>query len=386
MILRERKSHERGATALIIVMFSVLLFVTITVGFMKVMSNEQTRTNDNELSQGAYDSALAGVEDGKRVLAACAAGDTNACSKVNDQKCTTVSDARFAAPQANGEVYLKTSLGANGTDFEQAYTCVKVIRNTPDYQGQLSSEPFQDVVYLKGVRDYTKVRLSWFSRNNLNGKNATDPLFYASPLGNKSLPDLGGWRSATGARPQVMRATYIPDAVGDSHDTDDKTLYLFPHAKVAVATDINFALDNRRQGSATNLVSAPVCLSTFNNTFEEYACTATLVIPAPTASSYIYLASPYGAVDYKVELIDGGGLPVDFDGIQPIVDSTGRAGDVFRRVQARVERSTGGDAQALYPRATIDITNNFCKTFAVGSTVDAYRNTVGNCDPTKAGN
>jgi hypothetical protein len=171
-----------------------------------------------------------------------------------------------------------------------------------------------------------------------------------------------------------------------SHDTDDKTLYLFPHAKAAIAADIDFALDNRRQGSAINLVSAPVCLNTFNNAFEEYACTATLVIPAATSSSYLYLASPYGAVDYKVELIDAGGSVVDFDGIQPAVDATGRAGDVFRRVSARVERTAGGDARALYPRATIDITNNFCKSFAVGTTVDPYLNTVADCDPASAGN
>lgn len=385
MNIPEKRRHERGATALIIVMFSVLLFVTITVGFMKVMSDEQTRSNDNELSQGAYDSALAGVEDGKRVLAACTAGDSNACAKINEPKCTTVSDAGFAVAQPNGEVYLKTTLGANGTDFEQAYTCVKIVRTTPDYQGQLSVEPYQDVIHLKGVGTYSKIRLSWFSPENLNGKSVTDPLYYATPLGNKSLQDLDAWKSATGARPEIMRATYIPDTVGDAHDTDDKTLYLFPQAKTALAADINFSLDNRRQGGATNLVSAPVCLRNFS-TFDEYACTATLVIPAPTSSSYFYLASPYGAVNYKVELLDGSGSQVSFDGVQPIVDSTGRAADVFRRVAARLEQSAGGDTRALYPRATIDLTNNFCKAFAVGSTIDAYRNTIADCDPAIAGN
>ena len=93
-----RRNHEKGATALIIVLFSVLLFVTITVGFMKIMTNEQSRTNDNELSQGAYDSALAGVEDGKRVLAACAAGNAVACATIDNpaQGCNTISTAGFS--------------------------------------------------------------------------------------------------------------------------------------------------------------------------------------------------------------------------------------------------------------------------------------------------
>jgi Tfp pilus assembly protein PilX len=388
MATLRKRSLEKGATALIIVMFSVLLFITITVAFMKLMADEQSRTNDNELSQGAYDSALAGVEDGKRVLSSCLSGEPVACAEINDPShpCIDFDAVGLVSSGTNGEVYLKTNASANGTDFDQAYTCVKIDKNTPDFEGQLSAEPFQDIVHLKAVGNYTKIRLSWFSRDNLNGKNITDPLFYASPVGNKDLPDLGGWRSPVGARPQIMRATYIPDTIGDSHDTDDKTLYLFPHAKAAIAADINFALDNRRQGSAINLVSAPVCLSTLNNAFDEYACSATLVIPAPTSSSYLYLASPYGATDYKIELLDGGGSVVDFDGVQPAVDSTGRASDVFRRVKARVERSTGGDAQALYPRATIDITNNFCKSFAVGATVDPYNNTVADCDPATAGN
>lgn len=386
MVTSKKRSLEKGATALIVVMFSILLFVTITVAFMKLMSDEQTRTNDNELSQGAYDSAQAGVEDGKRVLSACLGGQASACTAVDDPSaCIDFDAVGLVNTGTNGEVYLKTNLGINGTDFDQAYTCVKIDRNTPDYEGQITAEPFQDVVHVKGIRNYTKIRLSWFSRSNLNGKPVADPLYYAGPIGNKDLPDLGGWRNTTGARPQIMRVTYIPDAVGASHDTDDKTLYLFPHAKAAIAADIDFALDARRQGSAINLVSASVCLSTFNNVIDEYACTATLIIPAPTSSSYLYLASPYGAVDYKVEMIDGGGSVVDFDGVQPTVDSTGRAADVFRRVKARVEQSTGGDAQSLYPRATIDITNNFCKSFAVGSTVDAYQNTVADCDPATAG-
>jgi Tfp pilus assembly protein PilX len=389
MIRQQNRSRERGATALIVVMFSVLLFITITVAFMKIMADEQSRTNDNELSQGAYDSALAGVEDGKRVLSSCLAGQASACSAVNDPShpCVDFGAVGLVNTGSNNEVYLKTTSGANGTDFAQAYTCVKIIRDTPDYEGQISAEPYQDLVYLNAVGPYTKIRLSWFSKNNLAGKNIANPLYYAGPVGNRSLLDLEAWqKGSTSGRPQIMRATYIPDVVGGAHDTDDKTLYLFPHAKAAVASDINFALDNRRQGEALNLVSAPVCLNTFNNAFEEYACTATLVIPAATNSSYLYLASPYGAVDYKVELLDGSNTPVYFNGVQPIVDSTGRAADVFRRVSARVERSTGGDARSLYPRATIDITNNFCKSFAVGATVDAYRNTVSDCDPLISGN
>jgi hypothetical protein len=68
-----------------------------------------------------------------------------------------------------------------------------------------------------------------------------------------------------------------------------------------------------------------------------------------------------------------------FQGVQPLVDSTGRAGDLFRRVKARIE-PTGG----IYPEAAIDVTNNFCKTFQVTDNIANY--STGTCYPGEAGN
>ena len=73
-----RRTAEHGATALMVVVFSVLLLMTISVSFMRLVVQDQERTNNDELSRGAYDSALAGVEDGKRVLQSCIANNSTA--------------------------------------------------------------------------------------------------------------------------------------------------------------------------------------------------------------------------------------------------------------------------------------------------------------------
>ena len=378
--------RDRGATAIFVVMFASLLFLVMSVGFIRLMVQEQTRSTDSELSRSAYDAALSGVEDGKRVLSYCLNSTDVKCDEVKstNTSCSVVQNVLGIGDSR--EVLLKSgALGDSGESFDQAYTCVRINRESPDYQANIPAEPFHDVVYMRGVRDYTKIRLSWFSRENLGSVSPATPLSYA-PLGDKSLLDLDAWGNASGARPQIMRATYITDTTGVSHEADDKTLYLFPRNKAPGPDFVtSFTLDNRRSGGASNLISAPVCISTFNNTLDEYACSATLTIPSATRSSYLYLASPYGAVDYKVELIDSSDGIVNFDGVQPTVDATGRAGDVFRRVRARVEQSSGGDARNLYPRASIDITNNFCKAFAVGTTNEVYNGTISDCDPTRAG-
>jgi hypothetical protein len=109
---------------------------------------------------------------------------------------------------------------------------------------------------------------------------------------------------------------------------------------------------------------------------DGYACKVTLSLPNPmgkaasTRDAYLRLTTIYGDADYRIVLKNDAEV-VAFDGIQPLVDSTGRAADVFRRVSARVEQSDPNEA-LLYPRATIDMTNHFCKNFVITDATSGY--------------
>lgn len=79
---------EQGAAALIVVIFSVLLLITVSLGFMRLVATDQQRTINDELARGAYDAAIAGVEDGKRVLQACMSSrSAAACTAIADNRC-----------------------------------------------------------------------------------------------------------------------------------------------------------------------------------------------------------------------------------------------------------------------------------------------------------
>lgn len=380
--LTQRK--DRGATSLVIVMFATLVFTVIAVGFMQLMVQEQRASQDNELSQGAYDSALAGAEDGKRVLRACLDGDGDACTVIDNQRCTTVSDAGFTAATGNGEVLLRSNVdGASdtdGTDYSQAYTCVKIVRETKDILGTLT----KDVSVVQSLRTadgdpFDTIVLKWFMR-----KNASADTVNLDPVGNTStlFPASSSWSPN---RPPVLRVQLIQfrtDGSIDTADFDDtdngSTLYLYP--KLSGVSALSFSLDNRRSGLITpeTVTCAPTFLA--NN---GYACQAMLQLPNPSGAdendrqAYLRITSLYNNADFSISAQVGtapNAPPVLFDGIQPAIDSTGRAADVYRRVQQRVQLMD--PSSALYPRATIDTTNNFCKNFSVSSSPAQY---VDNC-------
>ncbi len=383
------RKYEQGVTSLVIVMFSILLLVTVTVSFMQIMINEQTRTDDSELSQGAYDSALAGVEDGKRVLAACqTASDITlvqrACDAIKAEKCTTVSDVGFATAEKNGEVYLKTTStsGNNGKEYEQAYTCVSVRQETSDFKGTLAQADTSGIVPLKGVKPFTSIEIFW----RIPGVKDTS---VNSVLAGVTLPALSKWNDGlTSQRPALMRAQLIQYKSGElksssfDDDRNGHTLYLYPTIPAVPKSLSFFDNDKRRSGA---LKPQPVLCTSFL-TQQGYNCKATITLPVPidgnaaSRVAYLRLTSLYVGADYMVRLLGSDGKVVEFDGVQPSIDSTGRAADVFRRVDARVELIDPIDV-SLYPRATVDITNNFCKTFTVSTLGTDYDDGTSKCKP-----
>ncbi len=361
-----RRRREQGATALIVVVFSVLLLVTVSVGFMRLVVQDQERTLNDELSRGAYDSAVAGVEDGKRVLQACIAGDAVACAAISAGQCNTINASKILSASAdpdpnNSEVFLKSSAGTTG-GFDQAYTCVKINRNTDDYQGTLNADTSQ-VIPLQTTGDFTTIIVSWFLNPgpdtvvdlNANGQLPANSAW--SPVGRVRPPTL---------RAQLMQYTNGSFSLGDfDQNGGGHTLYLYPsNAGASTTNPVDFVTDGRH--SDTNQLLKAVHCSTGTLT-SQYVCSVALTLPLPVGAAspserraYLRLTSLYGPTDYVIQTVG-----TQLQDVQPAIDSTGRASNVFRRLRSRVELVSPADA---YPRATVDLTKNFCKDFAVSAT------------------
>lgn len=375
---------ERGATAIVVVIFTVLLLVTISVGFIKIMNDEQRRSSDDELSQAAYDTALSGVEDGKRVLAACQADPGGeACRQIQAGTCRTVTDSGIVSAESNGEVYIKSGASSDsGKEYEQAYTCVKINPSTSNYQGSVLHDS-SSVVALQPAsgRVFDKVTLSWFTRSNAGGADKAE---LSSSLGDMTLPQLGSSANTMSGNltaPPLMRVQLMQfesgalDLAKFDQSTFAHTVYLYPKRGTdPAATFVMFDSDTRNSDADT---TSPLYAVRCNQQFGfsgGYACRADISVPSigdnTKRVAYLRISAFYKGASFSVEMKDGA-TTVPFYNVQPIVDSTGRAGDVFRRVQARVELEDAA-AATLYPRATVDTTNDLCKVFSLGTEAEHF--------------
>jgi Tfp pilus assembly protein PilX len=376
----QQRLHKResGAVSLFIVIFATLLITILTVSFIRLMLHDQQQATNNDLSQSAYDSALAGVEDAKRALIACQNGSVQACTGIDSNACDSLTQAGVSKTSAvsgsNKETQIQTLQGDATTQLDQAYTCVKVTRKTDDYIGQLKSNA-SDLINLKGVSTFDTIKLQWFQYTDFETTkpSAGRTLSYYNS-GAQALPKVVNWPQDS---PPVMRAQLIQyDAANGFKlsDFDDQptgsgahTLFLYPMGPGSGIGSYSFIRDARSQASAPLPVT---CVA--NLAAGGYACSVTLTLPNPVTTAgaaYLRLSSLYNGSHYSLSLANGNSL-VQIDGQQPIVDSTGRANDIFRRVQSRVKLSS----DFPYPDAAVDITGNLCKNFTITNNVSDYRN------------
>lgn len=379
---------QSGAVSLFIVIFTALLVTTITISFMQIMVRDQQQASYGDLSESAYDSAVAGVEDAKRALLLqqkCRDDhDTsqrcnNIQAAIRDGKCTTLSS--IFGSSADTETRIQQSEGDK--KLEQAYTCVKITSDTTDFLGSIDPNLSSTLVPLRAKEDFDTVTISW-SQNKTGG--AVD----LAKGTDRSLPKVGS-SSWPANRPALLRAQLI-NAGGTAGASDFKlsdfdtsgfsnALFLYPSETDSA---ISFSLDGRRTSSNTpQLVK---CSSTTGS--GAYACAVKIPMSSRIAAGnekiFLSLAAFYNPTEYKIVLSDSTKaldpvthepVAIPFDSVQPEVDSTGRANDLFRRVVSRVEL----EGAFNYPIAALETSGSLCKTFSVTTELDDYA--PGACTP-----
>ena len=167
-----RQNTKEGAASIFIVIFTTLLLSVITLSFFRIMLSEANLTINYNLSQSAYDSALAGIEDAKVALlkyheciskgdttsdscaravnAMRAADATDNCDIVKDMLDRPGEDGETMI-QSETETFTENGVSEVGETIDQAYTCVKIAENTERVFLKICASLTMQTVYIRAA-------------------------------------------------------------------------------------------------------------------------------------------------------------------------------------------------------------------------------------------
>lgn len=392
------KKFKKGAASFYIVAISTLILVIIAASFAAVIISEIARTSNDDLAQSAYDSALAGVEDGKLAFynyRNCLKNNAEGCSEIikwfdeannsnsTKDKCDMVAEilGREVEKDENGNgmgVLVQEKTGAGGNNLQQAYTCVVVKTALSDYRATLTGNDPTKVIRANfdgvDVSEIESIRVSWQS-------DKEDVVNQNSNFGSN-----GGIFNTKAPMPPVISVGLIQTAetfslsdfdmtVGDK--TDRGTLYLVPtdksniepvDGKYQVAQNGHIGKEGFLKSNDKTTTNLPYVVYCAEN--DEFACSATIELPDPVGGSrnsdtfMVAISMPYAgsSTDVKLEFcttsscfVENGEITEDtestaisINNTQVSIDSTGRANDLYRRVDVRLDMADNADPYPMY--------------------------------------
>lgn len=379
IILGKRQTHEEGFVSLFTVIFFMMLISVITIGFLRIMTIEQRQSLDNDLTASALASAESGIEDGKRAILKYASmpdgAEKNALrSALTSNEC----NALLSNSTANSIGINATGSITGNADLNQYYTCLSVNLFSADYISSASAGKSEYIpLHTENDDPFDQIKVSWHMVSNaINAESDGRPSNYALST---SFPKVTGNAQSWSAQgyPAYLRVQMYgyPQGSFTRDNVNDRTrsLFLIPSVvgtaeNTAISTTISDPTPHEFD-NGKSAVQAIQCKPTPATVSEgEYACAATISLPDdPTLRGnnneyYLRVTPLYGATHFKVELKDSSkGTIVNFSEVQPIIDVTGRASDVYRRVQARVRMDAVGDL----PEYAVESADDICKNMQV---------------------
>ena len=402
---RTNKKAKKGAASFYVVAFSTLILMIIATSFAAIIISEVTRTSNDDLSQSAYDSAMAGIEDAKLAYynyQNCLiqkengkASDEFGCTEIlqkfeNDEPdCDMVADI-IGRDRENGAVVIEEKNEKNvGNNMQQAYTCVTMTDSLPGYESTLSHSDLIRVIKAKfddnvKASQIGKVRLSWFSdKDAANGKHYTNynggsVLFPTTATAQVSAPPTLSLAMVQTARDFTMDQFDTASIDGSNAYTNRAMVYLVPtengssgkvgnHKKTTnnTITAAEFAKSNDKKADDGNK-SPNVPFTIDCNEGSVYACSATIELPKPVPAgsmrnndTFIFVVGlPYGKpqTTFLLEFLCGDSTCKSCTAGDTSCDEV-TSGENVNLKGVQLEVDSTGRANDLYRRLSVRLDN-----------------------------
>ncbi len=298
-----KKNNEQGFASIVIALTLITVLVLMTVGFAQLARHEQRNALNKQLSTQAYYAAETGIND----------------------TTTDIMAGKIVSANTNCAPNYIPSATPNSktldTTLDVSYTCVSVDLTPSTIQYSNIGDGASKTVTFTNASGVPidKLKISWSSVSG----NFSAP---ATPAGFK---DQGQWTASK--YPAVMEANLTPltTVTRPALVAASYTAYGYPVSVSRPGTDAIYGPSN---GPTEGLVSDAYCDP------GTKLCTLTIGnLSALGSISYLlHLTNHYDLSNIYVTAEDASGNPVKFKGAQAVIDSTGKARDVLKRLQVRL--------------------------------------------------
>lgn len=334
------RNQDSGLVSIIVAIAFIVFISLVTTSFALLSRRESRQSLDRQLSTQAFYAAEAGVND---AVKAVKAGTTNINS------CDGASTLNSAGP----------NLGDN-----LSYTCVLVDESPGSLQFGPVETDGSKVVRVQAPSNIGKIRISW---QDFNGKNTFAPSglpFLPQQSYNATTPS--SYANNTG----ILRSVVIP-VTGSMNRNDlvnnSQTLFMYPNSSTTVGQVGNYAY-TPGQASQGAFVDGQCNTANINSTpgLPQYCnVDVTGLAAANTNVFYIRMKSIYRTSKVTIQAFanDTATDPLELTNDQVVIDSTGKANDVLRRIQVRIPVNTEYDT----PEFALESADDICKKTLVTS-------------------
>jgi Tfp pilus assembly protein PilX len=333
---KRTKLNQAGMVSIMVTMILMIVISLIVLGFAQISRRNQRNQLDRQLSTQAFYAAESGVNDAQNLIAQKLTGGNQPVAKTSCQD--NGSDNSYA-------VLNPVLDSANNV----AYTCLTVDPNPTSLQySDIGSTSTIVPVKSQSGGAINTLKFTWQS------KESTGTPISNCPTGTDSaFSSTSNWQCGYG----VLRFDLVPTS-GASLNA----------ATLASTTMTSFAVPLSSGGTA----SIPYAASGANgNNRVGVQCNNTncnLTITGLSADQYyLRVSSIYKDVTLQITGSDASAGTIKFEGAQAVVDSTGKAQDVLRRIQVHLPLLSNSKSEL--PDYVFQSTDAICKRFAV---MDGY--------------
>jgi len=318
-------NKQKGFVSIIVAAVLMILLSLITIGFSRLMQREQRQALDRQLSTQAFYAAETAVNDVRSNLEAgtLPAGDKTTCD--------------VSGIWNNGIIDTGTP--------EISYTCLQYDTSPldllfTDTVNTVSSKVFP----VEANSDIASIKFEWTGEG---GSRLIDATYNSCAVGTVPLP-----ASFSAGSIPLLRLDLIKAPIGaldrDTLINNTASLYLYP------------------KGCGTNTIDFTTAIGSNSGQVIEVDCDPDCYIDitglSGSARYYARVKSVYNNVgSLRVTAVNSATAPLELKNAQTLVDATGKANDVLRRIEVRIPNSPN----YRWPEAVAETTEGLCKLLTV---------------------